>query len=88
MSSPDPQADAREAILVTIEVLQLAIVELAATMIPPPGNADELTRVTVHLTETQYRRIKRFGINQRMQSQTIMVQALLEYLDREEGKGP
>jgi hypothetical protein len=88
MSSPDPQADARETILVTIEALQLAIVELAAAMNPPPENFDELTRVTVHLTEAQYLRLRRFGIKQRMQAQTIMVQALLEYLDREEGKGP
>jgi hypothetical protein len=87
MSSPDPQAVAREATLAAIETMQVAIVRMAATLSPPPDHLDELTRVTVQLTEAQYLRMRSFGINQRMQSQTIMVQALLEYLDREEGKG-
>lgn len=47
----------------------------------------KLTAVTVRLTDADYRRLKQFGLDRRLKSQTILVEAIRRYLDAE-GEAP
>jgi hypothetical protein len=57
--------------------------------VPSTGNASisaKLTPVTVRLTDEEFMRLKRYGTERRLKSQTILVEALRRYLDAEEGE--
>jgi hypothetical protein len=57
--------------------------------VPSTANASisaKLTPVTVRLTDEEFMRLKRYGTERRLKSQTILVEALRRYLDAEEGE--
>jgi predicted DNA binding CopG/RHH family protein len=89
MSSPDKLDGARESVQVAMDALADAAdqLEAAATEAPPinPNNAEKMTPVTLRLGQTDFRRLRMFGAERGLKHQTILHEALMRYLDAEEG---